>query len=185
MFAPTLVNEFRIGLNRLIQPRIVENPGIPFNQTYNIPANAGGPYDRGVPAVSVTSYETLGNATNLPQKRWDNTFILGDSMVWSHGKHSFKFGVDASQFRSSQYYVQYGIGSYTFTSNATTYPSSGYALADVLLGRPATSQRSLTYPANWYQQTTSVGVLCSGRLQDNQQLDPEPGVTVGSLHPYD
>ncbi len=175
VFAPTLVNEFRIGLNRLIQPRIVENPGIPFNQTYNIPANAGGPYDGGVPAVSITSFETLGNATNLPQKRWDNTFILGDSMVWSHGKHSFKFGVDASQFRSSQYYVQYGIGSYTFTSNATTYPSSGYALADVLLGRPANSQRSLTYPANWYQQTTTVGLFA----QDDYKVTSNLTLNLG------
>ena len=72
----------------------------------------------------------------------------------------------------------------TFTSNATTYPSSGYALADVLLGRPATSQRSLTYPANWYQQTTSVGFLLK-TITSHQQSDPEPGIALGSVHAHD
>src|SRR4051794_9016913 len=175
VFAPTLVNEFRIGLNRLIQPRIVENPGIPFDQTYNIPAYAGGPYNGGVPATTITSYATLGNATNLPQKRWDNTFILGDSAIWSYGKHSFKFGGDASQFRSSQYYVQYGVGSFAFTSGATTYPTSGYALADVLLGRPSTSQRITTYPENWYQQTTTVGAF----IQDDYKVTSNLTLNLG------
>ncbi len=160
VFAPTAVNEFRVGMNRLIQPRFMQDQGIAFDQTYGIIGGvSGGPNNNGVPATVVTSYATVGNATNLPQKRWDTTYILGDSFIWSHDKHSFKFGVDASQFRSSQYYVQYGVGYLSFTSGATTYPSSGYALADVLLGRPASTQRVPNYPANWYQSTTTVGLF--------------------------
>lgn len=166
VFAPTAVNEFRIGMNRLIQPRIMQDAGIAFDQTYGIAGFSGGANNGGVPATPITGYATLGNATNLPQDRWDNTYILGDSFVWSHDKHSLKFGVDASQFRSSQYYVQYGVGYFAFTSNATTYPTSGYALADVLLGRPASTRRVPNYPSNWYQSTTSVGLYA----QDDYKL---------------
>jgi hypothetical protein len=159
VFSPTLVNEARVGYTFLNQPRIMEDAGIPFAQTYNLPSFAGGKNNGGVPSATITSYATIGNATNLPQNRYDSTYILGDSVVWTHDKHTFKFGVDASQFRSSQYYVQYGVGSFTFTGNTATYPSSGYALADVLLGRPQQTQRVPTYPNNWYQGTTTVGLF--------------------------
>ena len=171
VFAPTAVNEFRVGLNRLIQPRYMEDQGINFNQEYGIiGGSAGGPDNSGVPTTTVTSFATVGNATNLPQKRWDTTYILGDSFIWSHDKHSFKFGADASQFRSSQYYVQYGVGSFAFTSGATTYPTSGYALADVLLGRPATTQRVPNYPANWYQSTTTTGLFAQDDYKITSRL---------------
>ena len=166
VFSPTLVNEARVGYTLLNQPRIMQDVGIPFVQTYNIPSFAGGNDNGGVPATTITSYSTLGNATNLPQNRYDSTYILGDSVVWSRNKHTMKFGVDASQFRSSQYYVQYGVGQFAFTSGATTYPTSGYALADVLLGRPATTQRVPSYPNKWYQSTTTIGLFA----QDDYKL---------------
>lgn len=175
VFSPTLVNEFRIGYTLLNQPRAMEDAAIPFVQTYNIPSFAGGPGNGGVPAASITSYATIGNATNLPQNRWDSTYILGNSVVWSHDKHSFKFGVDASQFRSSQYYVQYGVGSFSFTSNTATYPSSNYALADVLLGRPATTQRVPNYPSKWYQSTTTIGLFA----QDDYKITPNFTLNYG------
>ena len=176
VFAPTLVNEFRIGMNRLIQPRIMENIGTNFDQTYGIQAFVNGPNNGGVPAATITSYSTIGNPTNLPQKRWDNTYILGDSAVWSRGKHSYKFGVDASQFRSSQYYVQFGLGSFSFTNGATTYPTSGYALADVLLGRPASSTRISSTAANWYQQTTSLGIFAQDDYKVTSTLTLNLGI---------
>jgi len=175
VFAPTAVNEFRVGMNRLIQPRIVQDEGINFDQTYGIGALYGGPDNGGVPATAITSYATIGNATNLPQHRWDNTYILGDSFVWSRDKHSYKFGVDASQFRSSQYYVQYGVGYFSFTSNAATYPTSGYALADVLLGHPASTQRVPNYPANWYLSTTTLGLFA----QDDYKITPSFTLNYG------
>jgi hypothetical protein len=175
VFSPVLVNEARVGYTLLNQPRIMEDDGIQFVQAYNIPAFAGGRDNGGIPAATITSYSTLGNATNLPQNRWDSTYLLGDSVVWSHAKHTFKFGVDASQFRSSQYYVQYGVGSFTFTSGATTYPTSGYALADVLLGRPATTQRVPTYPNKWYQSTTTIGLFA----QDDYKVTSKFTVNYG------
>jgi hypothetical protein len=159
VFSPAIVNEARVGYSLLNQPRIMQDEGIPFAQTYNLPTYPGGKDNGGVPATTITSYTTIGNATNLPQNRWDSTYILGDSVVWSHGQHTFKFGADASQFRSSQYYVQYGVGSFTFASGGTTYPTSGYALADVLLGRPSQTQRVPNYPNKWYQRTTSLGLF--------------------------
>ncbi len=175
VFSPTLVNEFRVGYTLLNQPRTMEDIGIPFAQTYNLPTYAGGQNNGGVPAAAITSYATIGNATNLPQNRWDSTYILADSVVWSRTKHRFKFGVDASQFRSSQYYVQYGVGSFSFTSGATNYPTSGYALADVLLGRPATTQRVPNYPSKWYQSTTTVGLFA----QDDYKITPNLTLNYG------
>jgi hypothetical protein len=170
IFSPTLVNEARVGYTLLNQPRTMQDDGIPFVQTYGIPSFAGGPNNGGIPAVTITSYSTLGNATNLPQNRYDSTYILGDSAIWSLDKHTFKFGVDASQFRSSQYYVQYGVGSFSFTNGATTYPTSGYGLADVLLGRPFQTQRVPNYPNKWYQSTTTIGLFAQDDYKVTSRL---------------
>ena len=138
VFTPALVNEFRAGMGRLVQPRTMQDTGINFNSLWGIKAfNGTVPNNTGVPPVSVTGFSTIGGATNLPQKRYDDHFIIGDALIWTHEKHSWKFGTDLMNYRVSDYFVSYGLGSYSFTSGtptATGRLTSGYALADVLLG---------------------------------------------------
>jgi hypothetical protein len=150
VFSPSLVNEFRAGMGRLVQPRTMQDTNINFNATYGINAfNGATTNNTGVPPASITGYATIGGATNLPQKRYDDHFILGDALIWTHDKHTIKYGADLMLYRVTDYYVAYGLGSYSFTSgtpSSTGRPTSGYALADVLLGLPFQSTTDPTAP---------------------------------------
>ena len=95
VFSPSLVNEFRAGMGRLVQPRTMQDTNINFNATYGINAfNGATTNNTGVPPASITGYATIGGATNLPQKRYDDHFILGDALIWTHDKHTIKYGAD-------------------------------------------------------------------------------------------
>ncbi len=156
IFSPTLLNEFRIGFDRLQQPRVSQDataigssfPGLPGAFTQTGVAN-----NEGLPNTTVVGFSTIGGATNLPQNRWDNHYELSDDLTWTHGAHTFKAGVDMLFVNTTDLEVLQGRGALTFNSSLlssdngnTTFGSTGYALADLLLGMPATTAKNPTAP---------------------------------------
>jgi hypothetical protein len=149
IFKPTLLNDVRFGFSRLVQPRVQQDntsigavwPGLPgqLGQTA-VPNNYG------VPSIAVTSYTSTGGQTNLPQDRWTNHFQFTDAITYIRGPHTFKFGFDMTDVKSTEYEVTTGRGSLTF-SNSTANTNNGtnhrgttnYAMGDMLLGIPAST----------------------------------------------
>ena len=81
IFSPALVNDIRLGVNRLVQPRIQQDntdgfPGLP-GAFLGFLANNGG-----LPRTSITGYTGLGGATNLPSERDDTTYQFIESLLW-------------------------------------------------------------------------------------------------------
>jgi hypothetical protein len=178
VFTPALVNELRGGMGRLVQPRTMEDTDINFNQQWGLNAFFGSaPDNTGVPPATITSYSTIGGATNLPQKRYDNHYVLGDALIWTHDKHTIKFGADIMSYRVSDYFVSNGLGSYSFTSGTPTAagrPTSGYALADVLLGLPFQTTRNPTAP-RFYNESSAIGLF----VQDDFKISPRLTLNYG------
>ena len=90
----------RVGVNRLVQPRVQQDvtagfPGLPGAFLGYLANNTG------VPRTTITGYSTLGGATNLPSERDDTTYQFIETLLWTKGKHSFKFGGDYRKFLSS------------------------------------------------------------------------------------
>ena len=172
VFAPNLINEARIGYDRLRQPRIQQDSGINFDSQFGITAFYGSvPDNGGLPATSVTSYSALGGATNLPQDRQDNTYQFVDTVIWNRGRHSVKFGVDITRFGSNYQFVSSSRGSFNFT-NTSGGPTSGYGLADLLLGLPASTSRN-PYAPKAYPRTTAAAVYAQDdfKLTNNLTLN--------------
>ncbi len=148
VFTPAMVNEFRAGVNRLVQPRVQQDvtatfPGLPGAFLGSLANNTG------VPRTTITGYSTLGGATNLPSERDDTTYQILDSLSWTKGKHAFKFGGDWRKFLSTNLQTASGRGALSFTGSAPG-PTSGYPLADLLLGLPTTSSRNPYGP--WFYE---------------------------------
>ena len=92
IFTPTLVNDFHLGYIRNFsyaeQDPFGQNaadqfvPGIPNN-----PAIAGG-----VPLTSFSNFGFIGSPDFLPKRQIPQQYQYSDTISWTHGAHSFKFG---------------------------------------------------------------------------------------------
>jgi hypothetical protein len=169
LFAPNLVNELRFGYNRLRQPRIQEDTNIAFNQQFGIQSFYGtAPNTGGLPSTTVTNYAALGGGTNPPQDRADNTYQLVDTVIWNRGRHNWKLGTDLSAFGSNFYYLNNSRGSFTF-SNTSSGPTTAYALADLLLGLPASTSNNPIAPKIYFR-TRSAAVYAQDDYKASSRL---------------
>lgn len=179
VFSPSIINELRVGYNRIRTNRNLEDAkygdvldtlGIPTSGSTGVGTQSG--LNVGVPSVTVSGYATLGGATNLPQGRRDNTYNIADSLSWTFGKHSFKFGGDFKRFIYNLIYYQYGRGVFTFNGEYT-----GSALADFLLGYLRSTSRCPGDPAvHSFTASTDFFAL------DQWQLTPNVTVTYGARY---
>jgi hypothetical protein len=166
IFSPALLNNVRISYNRYEQVRIQQDATIDFVGTYNIPnvfkGAASG--NLGLPQTSVTGFSTLGGPPNNPQDLVNNEFQWADQLLWTKGKHNLKFGVDIRRNQENVLSILTGRGSLSFTAS-TSAPTTGYALADLLLGLP-TSTSNNPFAPKIYVRTSAF----NGYVQDDWKI---------------
>ena len=102
VFSPTLVNEARIGANRIHL--------VFFPQNATDPASLGlagllGPNQQFLPTFVASDQPglTFGDERNFPQGRGDTALEAADTISYIRGKHSFKFGVEGRDFRNDNF----------------------------------------------------------------------------------
>src|SRR5271165_4633697 len=102
--SPTLVNEFRGGVNYFPAEANVEsaganNPGanvIPGQPTPFLP----GLYFSGAPVGGVQGGPFAFGTVNAPEIFHQTAIQLEDSLAWTHGKHNMKFGFQGIRYRN-------------------------------------------------------------------------------------
>lgn len=142
LFSPTLINEFRLGYNRVNSQRLQLNsdktseqllgfaggfPGVP-----NVPQNGG------LPQLTFSDVSTIGSPTFLPSHEIQNTYSLSDNLTMTRGKHSLKFGTEirTEEFTIFQPAAPRGALSFgsIFTDNPAALGSGGSGFASFLIG---------------------------------------------------
>lgn len=95
VFSPSLVNEARLGFNRIA---ISFSPAFTADQaTYGI--NAGVTAPIGLPQIQVQAAQfTFGGPSGFPQGRFDTTGVFSDTLNILRGKHSIKVGGEFRRF---------------------------------------------------------------------------------------
>ncbi|CAN5552418.1 hypothetical protein BH10ACI4_BH10ACI4_16290 [soil metagenome] len=157
IFTPNLLNEVRLGFQRLVQPRVQQDA-----TTLNYPGLPGGPYftqagyanNTGLPNTVVSGYSTIGGATNLPQNRWDDHYQIVDILTWNHKNHTIKAGADFLLARATNIITSSGRGAFNISDAnlpgtlgaATTRNKTGDSMADFLLGYTYTSSIGTSAP---------------------------------------
>lgn len=128
--SPTLVNEARVGFNRIF---ITFAPDNTLDAAaYGINSGVSGPI--GLPQMTVSGNFTFGGINNFPQGRGDNTDVASDTLSWVHGSHSVRFG---GEFRLAN------TDNFSYTPGTFTFPSVTAFLADQATGFTTTpSNRS-------------------------------------------
>jgi hypothetical protein len=120
VFTPTLVNDFKFGLNQTIYHQANVSP-LPFT-------------------VSVSGFSSLGGATTADDP--SKTFDLLDDLAWSKGKHTIKFGGEIRWIFLNQGSAQSGTLTYTSTNN---FLNNNMGSASYTAFLPLVRQRKINY----------------------------------------
>jgi hypothetical protein len=151
------VNEARTSFTRVRGGIFQQNAGHDISTQLGIAGTSRNPEDFGVPIINATGYDRLGEATNLPQDRHDNTFEWADSLSWTTGRHTIKFGTEIRRFQENFLFDSSARGTLNFTpfftAQAATTASgvvnavggTGNAIADMLLGDVNTASVSRSF----------------------------------------
>lgn len=101
VFSPNVVNEARVGANRIFITFTPQNAITPSALGLN---GTLGPNLAFMPSISIgfgASSLLFGSERGFPQQRGDTTFVLADTLSYIHGVHSFRFGTEFRDFRNN------------------------------------------------------------------------------------
>jgi outer membrane receptor protein involved in Fe transport len=115
VFSPTLVNEVRLGYNRI--HITFQNNSTVNESAFGIGTGVNSPI--GLPQIQIGGAGGLnfGGSTNgFPQGRGDTTVALSDTLNWSRGRHSIKFGGEVRRFYNNNF--QQFVGFFNFANTA-------------------------------------------------------------------
>jgi hypothetical protein len=130
VFSPNLLNETRVGLNR-VSASVFPEEGSVVNRSVGLPEPWGNLRDAGLSLITVTGFSPLGHEYNNPQSSTTNTFHVADTMTWTRGNHLVKAGFDGRLIRQEAFRDVQARGSLSFTGAFTGSP-----LVDLLSGLP-------------------------------------------------
>ena len=108
---PSMVNEFRLGYNRMASTVLQQNYGDNIESQLGFPDVLTNPVDLGAPNINLSgnlngsqiSFDGIGEPVNYPQNRRDNTYQISDNLAWSLGINQFKFGADLRRIQIGNY----------------------------------------------------------------------------------
>ena len=151
-FGPSMVNDIRLGYNRVAIGVFPENAAI-TNQSVGLPTLSTDPRDAGLSLISIAGYSPLGHEYNNPQESQSDTFQVSDTLTWMRGAHLFKLGGEWYGVRQFAYRDVQARGFLQFLQQGYT----GNALADLLLGLPVvTGGARIDNPQNLRAQSWSL-----------------------------
>jgi hypothetical protein len=111
LFSPTLVNEIRLGFNRIATTRVQPN-----GSTLGIPAQFGiqgvpqVASNGGLPGISIAGLNRLGGNDYLPSIEYSNTYQFTENLTKQAGKQSLKMGYEYHRLRFSNLQPPQGRG---------------------------------------------------------------------------
>jgi hypothetical protein len=187
-------NQYRVSDSLTITPNVLNI----FHATYNRYSNGSVPTEAGTDWNSQLGFGSTG-AHNFPAigfgnsvngigetnlgNTWEGsyvagTFLYGDNLSWTRGRHTFMFGGD---FRVMQNNSDSGSGalSLSFNPNTTGAPTQswgnqvGFGFASFLLGDVQSA--SETTPINLYGRRKAMDLFA----QDSWKVTPKLTVNVG------
>jgi hypothetical protein len=113
IFSPTVVNEARVGFNRIAISFVDSFNAV--SSDYGIPNGVTAPI--GLPQITVNDLGlNFGGPSGFPQGRFVTTGVFSDTLTYLKGKHAIKTGGEFRRFEGNNY--QNTAGTVNFTTTA-------------------------------------------------------------------
>ncbi|HJZ53170.1 MAG TPA: carboxypeptidase-like regulatory domain-containing protein, partial [Candidatus Acidoferrales bacterium] len=125
VFASNLVNEFRLGYNRINSHRLQLNANTNVAQQLDFPGVPFGQDLGGLPQISINDgTATIGSSGFLPAIEKQNSYVVTDNLTWIHGRHSAKFGTEIRKEQFTLFEPSAPRGTLNFASDFTDNPAA-------------------------------------------------------------
>ena len=187
LFRPTLINEFRLGYNRINSHRYQINSNENISAQLNFPNVPYGPNNGGLPNITFGDGTAgIGSSTYLPSIEKQNSFVFTDNLTWIRGRHSVKFGTEIRMEQFTIFQPAEARGALGFSNGFTDNPAApgtgGSSFATMLLGVAdgggITSLHNIDYRRQIYAGFAQDDWKASERLTVNLGLRYELFSTV-------
>ena len=94
IFSPALINELRLGFNRVSNGDYPQDQGVSVNRRLGLPELSANPRDLGLTLTSVNGFSAVGDDPTAPEHGTTNTYQAADTASWVPGRHLVKLGFD-------------------------------------------------------------------------------------------
>jgi Carboxypeptidase regulatory-like domain/TonB-dependent Receptor Plug Domain len=188
IFSSQLINQIYMGYSLGQQPYAADGTSIDFWGQFGYHPRTEMPVGlptTGVPNLSMTGYTGYQAGS---QYRKDPRYQVTDTISWVRGRHGITAGLNFTHLNANYVRNIPVSGSLTFT-NTSAGPTTGYALADVLLGLPSsTAYTDKALEMNFNSNSSAVFVQddykVSGRLSLNLGVRWEVNSPLREGHNY-
>ena len=141
ILSSTLVNDARFGYTKFFNSigtlSAFTNDVVGALKIPNL--KSGDPVTWGIPDVSFTGFNDIGDITDGPFAVDNNTLQFVDKLTWVKGRHNIGLGAEYDRQHFNEVGNQFSRGQFAFQANTTRNPANntgGYAFAEFLLGQP-------------------------------------------------
>jgi hypothetical protein len=178
VLSPTAVVASRIAFNREHNENLYPEvpPGTNMNQLFSI----NNPYYPGAnslmnayPLFTITNFTDIGLDGGAPLIQPDQNYEIASDVSVTRGKHSLKMGFELDRYRSDRQVNDNTNGVLNFTN--TNPAGTGNALADFLLGLPASTQVA-TLPVVIDLRRTATDLYIADQWLASPKLTVEMGL---------
>lgn len=125
IFSPRLVNEARLGFNRIgisFNPNVLTDPN-------SIGLGTGTTGPNGIPQIAIAETAiSFGGPAGFPQGRFDTLGILSDTATYTVGKHSIKFGGEFRRFLNVNFSNDTGTIGFNTVANFQKGQANSFAI---------------------------------------------------------
>ncbi|MDZ4797778.1 MAG: carboxypeptidase regulatory-like domain-containing protein [Bryobacteraceae bacterium] len=129
-FTPALINELRLGFNRIAFGVAQQGSDVNLNRQVGLPDTWSNSRDQGLSFISMPGFSPLGQEYNSPQHSVTNTYQVIDQASYTAGRHLLKFGGEFRRLQQNAFRDIQGRGQLSF------YGITGNPVADALFGIP-------------------------------------------------
>ncbi|MBC8164836.1 MAG: TonB-dependent receptor [Bryobacteraceae bacterium] len=129
-FTPNLLNELRLGFNRVAFGVTQQGSETNLNQLTGLPSPWNNARDQGLTFINFVGSSPLGQEYNSPQHSVTNTYQVIDQASYTTGKHTLKAGGEFRRLQQNAFRDIQARGLITF------FGITGNPVADALLGIP-------------------------------------------------
>jgi Carboxypeptidase regulatory-like domain/TonB dependent receptor len=159
IFRPQLINEFRLGYNRINSQRLQLFSGINVSAQEGFPGVPFSPGIGGLPQLGFSdgSAPTLGSPTFLPSKELQNSYTLSDNLTWVKGAHSLKYGTEIRREEFTIFQPAAARGDLGFSPTLTDNPGApgtgGSGFASFMAGLTDGGGLNNLHNVDYFRQT--------------------------------